>query len=63
MIPIQVKYKNGDELGVCVVLINKSTDEVERILRNNKVAFTEIVSLDSLPINVMKYINNQINDK
>lgn len=63
MIPIQVKYKNGDELGMCVVLINKSTDEVERILRNNKVAFTEIVSLDYPPNNVMKYINNQINDK
>lgn len=59
MIPVQVKYENGEQLGVCVVLIKKSTDEVEGILRNNKVDFTKIVSLDAPPINVTALLKSQ----
>ena len=59
MIPIQVKYLNGTEKGLCVVLVEKSTDEVERILHNNKVPFTEIVSLDAPPINVMSLLKKE----
>lgn len=59
MRPIEVKYKNRDKLGICCVLVKKSTDEVENILHNCGVAYTEIVSLDSPRIPIGKYLKEQ----
>lgn len=52
MIALEVRYKNGEQKGVLIALCKKSSDEVETIMHNNNIAYTEIVSIRTPLINV-----------
>lgn len=52
MIALEVRYKNGEQKGALIALCKKSSDEVETIMHNNNIAYTEIVSIRTPLINV-----------
>lgn len=56
MIALEVRYRNGEEKGMLIALCEKSSDEVEKIMHNNNIAYTEIVSIRSPLINVEPFI-------
>lgn len=59
MVAFEVKYKNGDERSVFIALCEKSTDEVETIMKNNGIEYTEIVSIDSPRFPVVSYLKRE----
>lgn len=58
----EVKYKNGEDRGIMIALCKESADEIETIMRNNRIAFTEIVSIRTprvpIPASVRKDFEN-----